>query len=179
MVTFICRLFYSFGLQWFLEWRSETPHPADGPEEEWEVLHPKGCLPQNVAKWDPVFREHQQDLQGGCIQQLLRQLPDLGLSGPNRLLWPHLRLWNDLQGDWSTHLCHWLTGRPSFQFTYNIKCSYSPVTTFSFYYASLLTGWLCGSSESTASYRHQSLQSQPRHKLWGVHSQSGRSLRWS
>lgn len=69
-----------------------------------------GGVPQNVPQRDPVPGEHQQNLQGRHLQQLLRQLPDLGLPGPSRLLRPDIRLRNDLQRNRGFDICHRRSG---------------------------------------------------------------------
>lgn len=42
----------------------------------------------------------------------------------------------------------------------------------------ILIGWLCRGFKKTASHSDQGLQSQPRHQLRGVHSQSWWPVRW-
>lgn len=69
-----------------------------------------GCFPQDVTQWDFIPGEHQQDLQGRYIQQLLCQLPDLGLSGPGGFLRPHVWQRDDLQGNRRSDLCYWCPG---------------------------------------------------------------------
>ena len=69
-----------------------------------------GGVPQNVSQWDLVSGEHQQDLQGRHLQQLLCQLPDLGLPRSGRFLRPYLRLWDDLQRNWGFDIRHRCSG---------------------------------------------------------------------
>lgn len=50
-------------------------------------------------------------MPGRCFQQLLCQFSDLGLPRTDWLFWPYIWLWDDLPGNRSTDICHWLTGK--------------------------------------------------------------------
>lgn len=69
-----------------------------------------GRVPQNVPEWNLVPGEHQQDLQGRHFQQLLCQLPDLGLSGSGGLLWPDVWLRDDFPRNRSPYFRHRCSG---------------------------------------------------------------------
>lgn len=104
-------VFYSPGLQWPLQHRGEAEDPAHGPEEKRQVVHPEGCLSQNVSQRDTVLGEHEQDLPGRRFQQLLCEFSDLGLPRTDWLFWPYIWLWDDLPGNRSADICHRLPGK--------------------------------------------------------------------
>lgn len=83
-----------------------------------------GGVPQNVPQRNLVPREHQQDLQGRHLQQLLCQFPDLGLPWPGWFLRPNLWLRDDIQRNRSFNICHWCSGEEQNNYlkeTYSLK----------------------------------------------------------